>query len=45
MSMMRCEICEKPVNTDDDTDSVYVVSYECVCSNCVNENQLQYQED
>lgn len=37
MSMMRCAKCDRLVDTDEDCDSLYVVSeplLDCVCEHC-----------
>lgn len=37
MSMMRCDECERLVDTDDDPDSLYVKKRECLCKGCRND--------
>ena len=44
MSMCLCELCERPVDTDFDCDSLYVKGYDmkCVCEHCVDKHNLEY---
>ncbi len=42
MSMMRCEKCERLVDTDVDVDSLYYdnAGYECLCQHCAADSEL-----
>lgn len=34
MSMMRCDRCQKVIDTDDDPDSLYETEDGCICERC-----------
>lgn len=34
MSMLLCDGCKMPVDTDEDPDSLYIGEDECVCKSC-----------
>lgn len=38
MSCMKCDRCERLVNTDEDPDSLYYKGHECLCKYCVKDN-------
>lgn len=47
MSMMRCNDCERLVDTDDDPDSLYVVDHDdqCICEHCRDRLALKTKFD
>jgi len=44
MSIMRCDDCERLVDTDDDPDSLYIQGKECLCITCRSRMETEIDE-
>lgn len=45
MSLMRCNYCERVVDTDEDLESLYVTDGQCVCEHCREEDDDEALEE